>query len=55
MSLRQELQLQGTFYCIFRRVKERGFMSDCIFVACPNKEIPTEFLYEDENVVALMT
>ena len=27
-------------------------MSDCIFCKLANKEIPTEFLYEDENVVA---
>ena len=27
-------------------------MSDCIFCKLANGEIPTEFLYEDENVVA---
>ena len=27
-------------------------MSDCIFCKLANKEIPTDFLYEDENVVA---
>ena len=27
-------------------------MSDCIFWKLANKEIPTDFLYEDENVVA---
>ena len=27
-------------------------MSDCIFCKIANGEIPTEFLYEDENVVA---
>lgn len=27
-------------------------MSDCIFCKLANDEIPTEFLYEDDNVVA---
>ena len=27
-------------------------MSDCLFCKIVNREIPTDFLYEDENVVA---